>query len=190
LKHTSNFPFLNLWISVLLWGSCFKTFSTKYVFIFSSYKTNFCGQSVPCGQRDRSIWPYSLFSIPELLLFHPNSASIVITKLGGPCSRPTTSYKIWQSQESNLDFTNFANKQQSLSRYSSLSDSGHGVSYKAICINTSMWSDKYTYSWSSQMLWENDNSHSSQVVSIHPNFSMTFKNSSLCLICFERGLNS
>jgi hypothetical protein len=41
-------------------------------------------------------------SRPEPLLFLPSSYSIVLTRLSGPRSRPTTQ-KIWQRQESNLD---------------------------------------------------------------------------------------
>jgi hypothetical protein len=39
--------------------------------------------------------PYSRFSRPEPLLFLPSSSSIVLTRLSGPRSRPTTSQKIW-----------------------------------------------------------------------------------------------
>jgi hypothetical protein len=39
--------------------------------------------------------PYSRISRPEPLLFLPSSSSVVLTRLGGPRSRPTTSQKIW-----------------------------------------------------------------------------------------------
>jgi hypothetical protein len=39
--------------------------------------------------------PYSRFSRPEPQLFLPSSSSIVLTRLSGPRSRPTTSQKIW-----------------------------------------------------------------------------------------------
>jgi hypothetical protein len=34
--------------------------------------------------------PYSRFPIPELLLFLPSISSVVLTRLSGPHSRPTT----------------------------------------------------------------------------------------------------
>jgi hypothetical protein len=55
---------------------------------------NFCGRRVLRGQRDGSIRPYSRLSRPEPLLFLPSSSSIVLTRLSGPRSRPTTSQKI------------------------------------------------------------------------------------------------
>jgi hypothetical protein len=47
------------------------------------------------GQRDGSPRPYSRISSPEPLLFIPSSSSVVLTRLSGPHSRPTTSQKIW-----------------------------------------------------------------------------------------------
>jgi hypothetical protein len=38
--------------------------------------------------------PLILFSSPEPLLFHSSSPSIILTRLSGPRSRPTTSQKI------------------------------------------------------------------------------------------------
>jgi hypothetical protein len=61
----------------------------------------FCGYRVPRGQRDVSPLPYSRFSVPEPLLFHSSSSLIVLTRLSGPRSRPTTSQKIWERRESN-----------------------------------------------------------------------------------------
>jgi hypothetical protein len=60
--------------------------------------SNLCRQRVPRGQRDRSLQPYSV-SRPEPLLFLPSSSSIVLTRLSGPHSRPTTCQKIWQSRD-------------------------------------------------------------------------------------------
>jgi hypothetical protein len=57
--------------------------------------TNFCRWRVPLGQRDRSLWPYSRLSRPDPLLFLPSSSSVVLTRMSGPRSRPTTSQKIW-----------------------------------------------------------------------------------------------
>jgi hypothetical protein len=56
---------------------------------------NFCRQRMSHGQRNGSPRPYSRFSRPEPLLFHSSSSSIVLTRLSGPCSRSTTSQKIW-----------------------------------------------------------------------------------------------
>jgi hypothetical protein len=55
----------------------------------------FADRGVPRGQRDGPLRPYSRFSRPEPLLFLPSSSSAVLTRLGGPRSRPTTSQKIW-----------------------------------------------------------------------------------------------
>jgi hypothetical protein len=43
-----------------------------------------------CGQRNGSPRTYSWFSRPEPILFHSSSPSILLTRLSGPCSRPTT----------------------------------------------------------------------------------------------------
>jgi hypothetical protein len=45
------------------------------------------------GQRNGSLQPYSRLSILEPLLFISNSSSVVLTRLSGPRSRPTTSQK-------------------------------------------------------------------------------------------------
>jgi hypothetical protein len=50
---------------------------------------------VPGGQRDRFLQPYYRISRTEELLFHSSGSSIVLTKLSGPSSRPTTSEEIW-----------------------------------------------------------------------------------------------
>jgi hypothetical protein len=66
---------------------------------------NFYGWRVPRGQRGRSLRPYSGYSRQEVLYFPPSSSSVVLTRLSGPRSRPTTSQKIWQHRESNQDFS-------------------------------------------------------------------------------------
>jgi hypothetical protein len=53
---------------------------------------------VSCGQRNGSLWPYSHISSPEPLLVLPSSSSFALTKLSGPCSRPTTFQKIWGTE--------------------------------------------------------------------------------------------
>jgi hypothetical protein len=55
----------------------------------------FADRVVPRGQRGGSIRSYSRFSSPEPLLFLSSSSSVVLTKLSGLRSRPTTSQKIW-----------------------------------------------------------------------------------------------
>jgi hypothetical protein len=55
----------------------------------------FVDRGVPLGQRDRNLRPYSRLSTLEPLLYLPSSSSIVLTRLSGPRSRPTTSQKDW-----------------------------------------------------------------------------------------------
>jgi hypothetical protein len=52
---------------------------------------NFCEKRELRGQRDGSLRPYSRLSRPEPLLFLPSNSSVVLTRLSGPRSRPTTS---------------------------------------------------------------------------------------------------
>jgi hypothetical protein len=47
-----------------------------------------------------SLRPYSRISKPEPLLFLPSSSSLVLMRLSGTRSRPTTFQKIWQRRES------------------------------------------------------------------------------------------
>jgi hypothetical protein len=55
------------------------------------------------GDRDKALRPYSRLSGPEPLLVLPNSFSVVLTRLSGPRSRPTTSQKVWWRRESKPD---------------------------------------------------------------------------------------
>jgi hypothetical protein len=55
------------------------------------------------SQRNGSLRPYSRLSRPEPLLLLPSSCSVVLTRLSGPLSTPTTSQKIWWRLESNPD---------------------------------------------------------------------------------------
>jgi hypothetical protein len=57
--------------------------------------STFADRGVPCGQLGGSLRPYCRFSRPEPLLFLPSSPSVVLTRLSGPRSRPTTSQKVW-----------------------------------------------------------------------------------------------
>jgi hypothetical protein len=52
---------------------------------------NFCREGMLRGLRKRSPRPYSRPFRPEPLLFLPSSFTIVLTRLSGPRSRPTTS---------------------------------------------------------------------------------------------------
>jgi hypothetical protein len=72
-----------------------RTITTERPPLVGEVSVNICGQTVPRGQRDGSLRPYSQFPTPEPLLFLPSSSSIVLTRLSGPRSRPTTSQKIW-----------------------------------------------------------------------------------------------
>jgi hypothetical protein len=49
---------------------------------------------VPRGQRDESLRLYSRVSRLEPLLFLPSSSSVVLTRLSGPRSRPTTFFVV------------------------------------------------------------------------------------------------
>jgi hypothetical protein len=51
---------------------------------------NFCGQKLLPGQRNGFLPLYFRLSRPELLLFLSSSSSVVIKRLSGPRSRPTT----------------------------------------------------------------------------------------------------
>jgi hypothetical protein len=53
----------------------------------------FTDRGVSRGQCDRSLRSYSWFYRPEPLPFLSSSSSIVLTRLSGPRSRPTTSQK-------------------------------------------------------------------------------------------------
>jgi hypothetical protein len=80
-----------------------RTIPTERPPLVGEVSANFCEYRVPHGQRDGFPRPYSGFSRPEPLIFLPSSFSVVLTRLSGPSSRPTTSQKIWQGRESNLD---------------------------------------------------------------------------------------
>jgi hypothetical protein len=54
-----------------------------------------CGYRVSRGQRDWFLRPYSRLSGSEPLLFLSSSVSILLTRLSGTRSRPTTSQQIW-----------------------------------------------------------------------------------------------
>jgi hypothetical protein len=72
-----------------------RTVPTKRPPLVSEVSANFCGYRVSCGQRNGSPRSLIRFSWPEPLLFHSSSSSLILTRLSGPRSRPTTSQKIW-----------------------------------------------------------------------------------------------
>jgi hypothetical protein len=72
-----------------------RTIPTERPPLVGEVNANFCGSRVPRGQRDGSLRLYSRFSRPQPLLFLSSSSSVVLSKLSGPRSRPTTSQKIW-----------------------------------------------------------------------------------------------
>jgi hypothetical protein len=70
-------------------------YTTERPPLVGEISANFCGKRVSHGQRNRFPRPYSRFSRPEPLLFHSNSSSVILRRLSGPRSRPTTSQNIW-----------------------------------------------------------------------------------------------
>jgi hypothetical protein len=74
---------------------CERTIPTERRPLVGEVNANFCGKTVSRGQHDGSIVPYSQFSSPEPILFLQSNSSVVLTRLNGPGSRPTTSQKIW-----------------------------------------------------------------------------------------------
>jgi hypothetical protein len=70
-------------------------YTTERPPLVGEVSANFCGERVSRVQRNGSPRPYSRFSRPKLLIFLPSSSSIVLMRLSGPRSRPTTSQKIW-----------------------------------------------------------------------------------------------
>jgi hypothetical protein len=77
------------------------TIPTEWPQIVGEVSAKFCRLRVPHDQHDKSPWPLFRFSRPEPLLFFPSNSSVVLTRLSGPRSRPTTSQKIWWRRESN-----------------------------------------------------------------------------------------
>jgi hypothetical protein len=72
-----------------------RTIPTLRPHLVGEVTANVCKQRVPRGQRDGSLRPYYRLSRPEPLHFLSSSSSVVLTRLSGPCPRPTTSRKIW-----------------------------------------------------------------------------------------------
>jgi hypothetical protein len=74
---------------------CERTIATELPPLVSEVCANFRGYRGVLWLEQRTPRPYSRFSRPGPLLFLPSSSSIVLTRLSGPRSRPTTSQKIW-----------------------------------------------------------------------------------------------
>jgi hypothetical protein len=72
-----------------------RTIPTERPPLAGEVSADFCGSGVPRGQRDGCLRPYSRFFRPEPLLFLSSTSSVVLMRLSGPRSRPTTSQKIW-----------------------------------------------------------------------------------------------
>jgi hypothetical protein len=72
-----------------------RTIPTARPPLFGEVNASFCESRVSRGQRNKSPQTYSRISRPEPLIFLPSSSSVVLTKLSGLRSRPTTSQKIW-----------------------------------------------------------------------------------------------
>jgi hypothetical protein len=68
-----------------------RTIPTERPPLVGEVSANFCGWRVLRGQHNGSL----RFSRSQPLLFLSSSSSIVLTRLGGRRSRPTTSQKIW-----------------------------------------------------------------------------------------------
>jgi hypothetical protein len=74
---------------------CEWSILTEWLPLVCKVSAYFCWWRVSHGRRGGSLQPYSRFSKLELLLFLPSSSLIVLVRLSGPRSRPTTSQKIW-----------------------------------------------------------------------------------------------
>jgi hypothetical protein len=72
-----------------------RTIQTERPPLVGEVIANFCGWRMSCCQCDGFLRPYSRFPRPEPLLYLSSSSSIVLTRLSGLRSRPTTSQKIW-----------------------------------------------------------------------------------------------
>jgi hypothetical protein len=71
-----------------------RTIPNEWSPLVGEVRACFWGQRASRGQSDGFLRPYSRLSRPEPLLFLPGSSSVVLMRLSGACSRPTTQ-KIW-----------------------------------------------------------------------------------------------
>jgi hypothetical protein len=93
---------LHLKLNSVTWV-CERTISTERPPLVGEVSANLYGYRVSRGRLNGSPRLYSRVSRPEPLLFLSSSSSVVLTRLSGPRSRPTTSQKIWKRRESNPD---------------------------------------------------------------------------------------
>jgi hypothetical protein len=68
-----------------------RTIPTERKPLVGEVSAKLYGKRVPCGQHDGSLRPYSRISRPAPLIFLSRSSSIVLTRLSGLRSKPTTS---------------------------------------------------------------------------------------------------
>jgi hypothetical protein len=71
-----------------------RTIPTERKQLVGEVCANVCWWRVSRGQRNGSPRPYSRLPRPKSLIFLPSSSSVVLARLSGPRSRPTTSQKI------------------------------------------------------------------------------------------------
>jgi hypothetical protein len=71
-----------------------RTIPTEIPPLAGEDSANFRGWRMPRDQRDGSLRPYSRLSRPEPLPFLSSSSSVVLARLSGLRSRPTTPQKI------------------------------------------------------------------------------------------------
>jgi hypothetical protein len=92
LGVTSSLAQRSVALELLKWSLILKTESELYRpsdrRLSAKLVSTFADRGV---SRNGSPWPYCRLSRPEPLLFLPSSSSIALTRLSGPCSRPTTS---------------------------------------------------------------------------------------------------
>jgi hypothetical protein len=69
---------------------CEQTILIERPPLVSEVSASFCRCKMLHGQHNGSPWPYSRISRPKQLLLLPSCSSIVLTRLSGPCARPTT----------------------------------------------------------------------------------------------------
>jgi hypothetical protein len=79
------------------------TIPTERPLLVGEVSANVCWYRMPCGQSYGSLRPYSRLSRPEPLLFLSNGSSVVLKRLCGSRSRPTTSQKICSAGNRNPD---------------------------------------------------------------------------------------
>jgi hypothetical protein len=72
-----------------------RTMPTKRPPLVGEVSASFSGQRVSRGQRNESPRPLISVFKTGAATFLSSSSSVILTRLSGPRSRPTTSQKIW-----------------------------------------------------------------------------------------------